>query len=113
MSVGPLGGLHTSAAGVPYAQSKGPDVERAEHETVAQQRLTKSERLAEAAAGIGETGEDSETSERDADGRRLWEEQNDPRTGETTGAAEGTAEGSTAHSKDATGDSGNQLDLTV
>lgn len=109
MSVGPLGGVHTSAAGVPYAQAKGPDVERTEHETVSQQRHVKSERLADAAAGIGETGEDSETSERDADGRRLWEEQ----AGKQRHEEAGPDERQEKHSKDATGESGNQLDLSV
>lgn len=108
MSIGPLGGVHTSAAGVPYAQAKGPDVERTEHESVSHQRQIKSERLADAAAGIGETGEDSETSERDADGRRLWEEQaGKPPTDES-----GPDEPHTKHSKDVTGESGNQLDLS-
>jgi len=108
MSVGPLGGIHTSAAGVPYAQAKGPDVERTEHEAVSQQRQIKGERLADAAAGIGETGEDSETSERDADGRRLWEEQ----AGKQAKEVSGTDESPAKHSRDATGESGNQLDLS-
>ncbi|MBX3412710.1 MAG: hypothetical protein KF708_08480 [Pirellulales bacterium] len=108
MGVGPLGGIHTSAAGVPYAQAKGPDVERTEHETIAQQRHSTSERLADAAAGIGETGEDSEASERDADGRRLWEEQAGKKQHDEGAADEPTA----PPSKDATGESGRQLDLT-
>jgi hypothetical protein len=93
---------------VPYAQAKGPDVERTEHETVSRQRQVKSERLADAAAGIGETGEDSETTEPDADGRRLWEEQAGKQHQEETASGEGQ----TQQSKDVTGDSGNQLDLS-
>ena len=36
MSVGPLGGLAQSAAGSPLAQTKGSDVERAQHERYSQ-----------------------------------------------------------------------------
>jgi len=108
MSVGPLGGVHVSAAGAPYAQTKGPDVERTEQESAAQQRHTTSDRLAESAAGIGETGKDSEASDRDADGRRLWEEQ----LGKAPSDGLAPTEHPEVQSKDATGDSGNQLDLS-
>jgi hypothetical protein len=64
--------------------------------------------LAESAAGIGETGEDSEVSDRDADGRRLWEEQ----LGNASADGPEPTEHPEALSKDATGDRGNQLDLS-
>ena len=74
MSVGPMGGVAGSVAGSPLAQTKGSEPERAQQEAVAQQRRAESDQKADSAAGIGETdGEDHETAERDADGRRPWE----------------------------------------
>ena len=63
---------------------------------------TKSER----ASGIGETQEDQQTSDRDADGRRLWEA-----AAKKKAAAEAEAE-IDRKAKDPTGMSGNELDLT-
>lgn len=111
MSVGPLGGIASSAAGSPLAQTKGSEIERAEQDASNQQRRIQNEQKAESAAGIGETdGEDHETAERDADGRRLWEA---PPDGEETAAAdETTPPEAPRKSVDATGASGTQLDLT-
>ncbi len=107
MSIGPMGGIGASAAGSPLAQTKGSEVDRAQHDTSSQQRRVQNEKKAESAAGIGETdGEDHETSERDADGRRLWE-----KTGKnSTAGEEDPAE--QRHSKDASGQWGNLLDLS-
>jgi hypothetical protein len=111
MSVGPLAGLAGSVAGSPLAQTKGAEPERAGQETVAQQRVTDSEQKADAAAGIGETdGEDHEAAERDADGRRLWEPPADPKNAQQ--AADQTGPPPQRQSKDATGQSGNLLDLS-
>src|SRR5215510_7794923 len=78
MSVGPLASLPASAAGQSLAQAQGSDVERAGLETVAQQHRATGEKKAEAAAGVGATdAEGEEAHERDADGRRLWEDQLD------------------------------------
>lgn len=108
MSMGPLGGIAGSAAGSPLAQTKGSDVERAKDETAAQQRRVQSEKKAESAAGIGETdGEDHETADRDADGRRLWEAQPEADKPEADARGENLRK-----SKDATGQSGNLLDLS-
>ena len=75
MSVGPMGGLAASAAGSHLAQSKGSDVDRTQQDSAAQQRRVQTDQKAEMAAGIGEAdGEDHATGERDADGRRLWEQ---------------------------------------
>jgi hypothetical protein len=107
MSIGPLGGVNVSAAGAPLAQTKSSDVERTSQDVGAQNRNTVYERKAEAAAGIGETdGEDHQTNERDADGRRLWELPPDKQ--------KNTAEDATDHlqSRDVSGESGNLLDLT-
>ena len=75
MSIGPTGGIAGSAAGSPLAQTSGSEVQRAEQDAAGQKRRIQMDQKAENAAGIGETdGEDHETEERDADGRRLWEE---------------------------------------
>jgi hypothetical protein len=107
MSVGPLGGVNVSAAGVPLAQSKGSDVDRASQEVGAQQRNIVSERKAEAAAGIGEAdGEDHQSNERDADGRRPWEFQRAKQKPTADNPANNT------QCRDTTGAAGNLLDLT-
>ncbi len=106
MSMGPLGGIAASLAGSALAQTKGSDVERAQHETASQQREVKNDLRAENAAGIGETnGEDHETAERDADGRRPWEEPERRKP-------PSEAAGSPRISRDATGNAGNLLDLS-
>lgn len=111
MSIGPLGGIAGSAAGSPLAQTKSSDVERAQQEDNVQQRQIRSEKKAESASGIGEAdGEDHETAERDADGRRLWEE---PVQGAGPSDSDTPAdENDDRRSKDATGQRGNLLDLT-
>ncbi len=74
MSVGPVGGLAGSVAGTPLAQTAGSEVERAQQATSVQERRLQNDLRAERAGGIGEAdGDDHETAERDADGRRPWE----------------------------------------
>ena len=110
MSIGPLGGLAASAAGAPFAQSKGSEVDQVQQESSAQQRKTQNDQKAEMAAGIGQAdGEDHQTGERDADGRRLLEKASseEPQTGSDQGPPEDTPTG-----KDPTGQSGSLLDLT-
>jgi len=113
MSVGPLGagGIAASAAGSPLAQTQGSEPERAAQDASAQQRRIRSDEKAEAAAGIGETnGEDHESEERDADGRRLWEE---PAEAQTEEEQEESAQTPPERlSKDVSGESGNMLDLS-
>lgn len=111
MSVGPMGGIGGGAAGSPLAQTKGSDVERARQDAGNQERRVQTDRKAESAAGIGEAdGEDHEAAERDADGRRLWEEpekvdtQNEP--------SDESGHTRKRRSIDATGQSGNLLDLS-
>jgi hypothetical protein len=106
MSVGPLGGVNASAAGTPLAQTKSSDVERTSQDVGAQSRGAVYERKAESAAGVGETdGQDHQTGERDADGRRPWEippvKQKNP-----------AEDAKSSQSRDASGESGNLLDLT-
>ena len=78
--------------------------------SLAQNRQVDADQKAELAAGIGQTEQDQESSERDADGRRLWE---DPST-RPRSSPEKLAELAAAarQSKDATGQSGTKLDLT-
>ena len=109
MSVGPLGGIAGSAAGSPLAQTQGAEPERSAQDAATQRRRIESDQKAESAAGIGEAdGEDHETAERDADGRRLWETppagNKDQQTQEDT-----TSPGLV---KDTTGQRGNLLDLS-
>ncbi|MHC4406112.1 MAG: hypothetical protein ACYTG0_41270 [Planctomycetota bacterium] len=111
MSVGPLGGIVPGAAGSPLAQSHGSDVERAQKEVGDQNRRVQVDQKAESAAGIGEAdGEDHETAERDADGRRLWEKTTSEKADDETPDDSQTPDDRS--SKDTTGQSGNLLDLT-
>jgi len=110
MSIGSLGGVASSAAGSPLAQTKGSEAERTEQDATAQQLRAESEHKAEAAAGIGQTdGEDHEPAERDADGRRPWEV--GPKSQEDE-ATERATPRELPQGKDATGQSGTQLDLS-
>ena len=94
MSVGPVGGLI------------GSDLERAQQATGNQERRVQNELKAERAGGIGEAdGEDHESAERDADGRRPWEV-----TRKASQPGQPTAD--IPQSKDASGQSGNLVDLS-
>jgi hypothetical protein len=104
MSVGSLGGLIGSAAGVPVSQSNGSETERTSRDTAAHERATDGAERSEKAAGIGTTEQDQEASERDADGRRLWEAPPDKKQ---DAAADGQRQ-----SRDTSGQCGTQLDLT-
>ena len=110
MSVGPLGGLAGSVAGTPLAQTKGAEVERTQQDLRNQQRQVQNDVRAENAAGIGEAdGEDHQPAERDADGRRFWEESPGRKTSRSP-QAQGTPD--QPRSKDATGKTGSLLDLS-
>jgi hypothetical protein len=107
MSIGSLGGIAASIAGTSLAQAKGSEVDRVQQDTNAQQRQVHNEVKADSAAGIGETdGQEESAADRDANGRRPWERIGD-------GPSETDAEGTSgSHSRDATGESGTQLDLS-
>ncbi|MBN2291459.1 MAG: hypothetical protein JXM70_03480 [Pirellulales bacterium] len=109
MSIGPSAGLAGSVAGTPLAQASSSESDRIRQEVSAQQRQTVSEQKAENAAGIGETdGEDHETEDRDADGRKLWEE-----TPEGKGQSpDEDRDDEPIRVKDVNGQSGNLLDLS-
>lgn len=112
MSMGPLGGIVGSAAGAPLSQTAGAETERAQRDTAAQHRQVDGNERSERAAGIGQTEQDQESSERDADGRRLWETPTKPKRDEKAEPTEAGAVGEARQSKDPTGQSGTKLDLT-
>lgn len=108
MSIG-FGGLLGSASGVSLSQTSGSETERALKDSHAHHRAVDANQKAEMAAGIGQTAQDQESSERDADGRRFWE----VAEVQTEEAGESALASPTARlSKDATGQSGTKLDLT-
>jgi hypothetical protein len=112
MSIGPTAGLLASVAGVPLAQTQGAEIDRAKNEVSSYQRARQSERKAENAAGIGATdGENHDTNERDADGRRPWEL--DAVKKSSSADDEAAAPDFPRASRDAADASGNQLDLTA
>jgi hypothetical protein len=106
MSIGSLG-IVGSLAGSPLAQ-KAPDADKVQKEGTDRTRQTDAEARAESAAGIGQTEEESQASERDADGRRLWETQGKK---EDEAALE-AADGSTLAAKDPSGDRGSLIDIS-
>jgi hypothetical protein len=103
-SLGLIGSLATS----PVPQ-KGTEIDKAVRGAADQAREIEAARQAEAAAGIGQTEEDSQAAERDADGRRPWEAP--PGEKKSPDAEISPAVGSTPLSKDPAGDAGGELDL--
>lgn len=110
MSVGPMGGIIGSAAGAPMSQTAGNETEKAQKESKAVERQVDTDSKADKAAGIGETEQDQQASERDADGRRLWEPTSE--SGKEEANEETNEQPSTKPVKDPTGNRGNSLDLT-
>jgi type II secretory pathway pseudopilin PulG len=106
MSIASLG-IVGSLAGTGLPQ-RAAEAEKAQRETTEQSRAAQANEQAENAAGIGQTQEDSQTSERDADGRRLWEQQGRSKA-KTVEAATAAVEAPLA--KDPSGACGGQLDL--
>jgi hypothetical protein len=109
MTMVPIGGMLSSAAGASLSQAAGSETERAK-ESSTQQRVAAADQKAADSAGIGQTQQDQESSERDADGRRLWEHPPDGK--KKAGSVDLDAEAMSRQSKDPTGQSGTQLDLT-
>jgi hypothetical protein len=115
MSIGPMG-FFSSIAATPMAESQGSDVDRATQETSVQAHEISQNTKAENAAGVGQTdGEEHETADRDADGRRRMEKplakkkrivRQEESIANTTAAEEPHL------SRDASGTSGNELDLS-
>lgn len=107
MSTGPIG-IIAGAAGSPLAQIKGHETERAAQDRSVQQRHSASELKADEAAGVGATSEDQPAEDRDADGRRLWEEDAPPRDE----ASQATGSAAEHRPPDPTGQRGSHLDLS-
>jgi hypothetical protein len=112
MSMGPLGGVVGSAAGTSLSQTAGSETERTQRETAAQHREIAGNERTEKSSGIGQTEQDQESSERDADGRRLWEGPAKAGKGGKDQPNGEDAAGQSRQSKDPTGQSGTKLDLT-
>ncbi len=103
----------SSIAATPLAQTQGSDVDRAALETAGQARQVANDLKAENAAGVGQTdGEEHQSSDRDADGHRLWENTPGKPAKHASAAADQSPPAVPPASKDPTGQSGNQLDLT-
>ena len=102
MAFGPIG----NSAGLSGSQN----------DAASQLRKTKADHKAQRAEGLGATEGDTETSDRDADGRRLWEraqeQAEDGSVPEDPAHDESTKTNPVRQSKDATGDTGGLLDLT-
>ncbi len=107
MSMGPLG-MIGSAAGSTLAQGQGNEVQRLQQNAADLARQTLLSDKAEQAEGIGQTEQDEQASDRDADGRRPWEIGS---ASSEPDSAESLEEGM-RRSKDPTGDCGNHLDLS-
>jgi hypothetical protein len=99
-------GLLGAAASTPLAQRQA-EADRAHHDAAGQARQTASAKQAENAAGIGETDNDQPASDRDADGRRLWEAPSEKKS-----SPRDSVEFNGVQAKDPTGQSGSQLDLS-
>lgn len=108
MSIGSFGGIQGSVAGAPLSQTRGGDVERAQQST-ASERVAEADKRSEQASGIGTTEEDQEAGERDADGRRMYEDSSQQQSQE--GTTEPAKLPEPPKAKDPTGQAGTQLDL--
>lgn len=96
-----------SLAGLPLAQTKGTESDRAIRESADKARETSAVERAESAAGIGATEEESAAGDRDADGRQVLVRQQFEREQSDDDAD------SPHRPKDPAGHSGTQLDLEV
>ena len=105
MNIANIGGL-AGAAGTQLAQAKAAESERA-RDANQQDRVRAGQDRAESAAGLGAAEEDQGVSDRDADGRRLWEE---PARKKTKGKE--TPPPPIEAPADPKGECGTQLDLT-
>ncbi len=106
MSIGSLGSIGSLAAAP--ATQRTSDTDKTQAATSDKARSDAAVEYAEQASGIGETREESKAGDRDADGRRLWEfeeEKKDEPAAEADSASE-------AKSKDPTGAAGQNLDLS-
>ena len=106
MSIASLG-IASSLASSAMTQ-RTAETDKSAREASDQTRAIESVESAARAGGIGETEQDSEASDRDADGRRLWEETKVASKRENHPAEASVGEGT---SKDPSGACGGLLDL--
>ncbi len=109
MSIGPMG-MIGSVAWLATGTGARQRSSTAQQDTADTARQLQLNEKAEQAAGVGQTEQDEETSDRDADGRRPWEigpeSSDDQQTDQATGDRDARP-----RSKDPTGQRGQQLDL--
>lgn len=108
MSIGPSE-MASSAAVSALSQTQGPDTGRTQQESTDQVHQVKSRQNAKSSSEIGQTERDEEVTERDADGRRL-REQTDKKSNKSESA---DPPSDAPQSRDATGQRGQNLDLSV
>ena len=104
MNVGPMGMIGSLAGSLPQARTA--DADRTQTESAHDARERQAARNAEGASGVSETEEESETTDRDADGRRIWEQAE-----EESQDAAGSPRGRSFVNRDPHGQRGDQLDL--
>jgi hypothetical protein len=114
MSIGSLG-IAGGLAGSPLSQKTGAAVDRAKQDAAHAQRQTEATQRTADAAGIGETHEEREATDRDADGRMLWEhKENAPESTEAKPDDPGNIgdeQQPPTGARDPKGEAGGQLDL--
>ena len=109
MYAGVVGSLGSVAAGQ-LQQARTADVDRATQDVLQQARSVDANERTEKAAGIGEMEQEEGASERDADGRRLWEQQSRrPRPSQSDPSSDDSG---SSLGQDPTGEAGTQLDLS-
>ena len=108
MSIGSLGVIGSVTTGQ-LQQARSADADKAAQDARDHGNHVDSAQKAEDAAGIGKTNEDEGASDRDADGRRLWEQIQHGEDKSDSPTEEPTAP---PLSMDPTGQAGGNLDLT-
>lgn len=116
MSMGPIGGILGSAAGAPLSQTKGSETERAARDGASRDAKVQGDKLTEKMSGVGQASEGEGATDRDADGRKLWEGppegHEEEQAGDEKESPKSAGVVSDPHlSKDPNGISGSQLDL--
>jgi hypothetical protein len=107
MSLASLG-IVSGLASIPSSQ-RAHDTEKVQRETTDHARAAEAVEQAADASGIGQTEQDSEAADRDADGRRPWEI---PASTKKPPHEDATPPAIATLSKDPTHARGNLLDLT-
>jgi len=100
-------GMAGSVSGA-LPQTRVAEADKSQQQAADQARQATSNEKAEQAAGVGETEHDEQASDRDADGRRLWEE-TQPAHQDDDEPADVAQD---PHSRDPSGQRGANLDLS-